>query len=462
MAFNITTKKELEKHVDFDISIITDNLKDGQFFGDEKKITPTTKIYTVTIPKGADSDLKPALRKLGVKSPFGTDKVELETDTGITLRLRKTGKTSVGRVSDAKETAKQERASLIVIEEAIQKRKTYRDNVALQKSPTFKKLAEVYPEINDTWCKSFAAQGRKMRTEFSNDRFETYVRDGGFMDWYSTHVNTRYQIKKKDSLNPADIWMINEEKVVKNRINSANNLQEHNNIMRRLYKERKLCGISLKAVTGNNARFEEINMKETLPETESYTLDSIKMKFNITPEGRLDTTDTWLYISAETKSISFQVRPNSKGFSNLKFESTQKGAGAARLGKAPLPMVKKILESYGILESDFENKWQMYPGNGQEFEEEQDDYKMMFDAIYEKRALFDPSLIQKDDFIPNVTRSFETTDVANGYITGKLMQLKFVYHLLQLTTEEQGRLLTEMAYASQKIGKIFGPFGKLY
>ena len=458
MAFNITTKKELEKHVDFDISIITDNLKDGQFFGDEKKITKQTKIYTVTIPKGADSDLKPALRKLGFKSPFSQDKVELETDTGITLRLRKTGKTSVGRVSDAKETAKQERASLLIIEEAIQKGKTYRDNIALQKSPMFKKLAEVYPEINDTWCKSFAAQGRKMRTKFSNSKFETYNRDGGFMDWYSTHVNNRYQIKKKDSLNPADIWMINEEKVVKNRINRANNLQEHNNIMRKLYKERKLCGISLKAVSGNNARFEEINMKETLPETESYTLDSIKMKFNITPEGRLDTTDTWLYISAETKSISFQVRPNSKGFNNLKFESTQKGAGAARLGKAPLPMVKKILESYGISERDFENKWQMYPGNGQEFEEEQDDYKMMFDAVHGHVE----SNIQKEDFLPNVTRSFETTDVANGYITGKLMQLKFVYHLLQLTDEEQGRLLTEMAYASQKIGKIFGPFGKLY
>ena len=102
MAFNITTKKELEKHVDFDISIITDNLKDGQFFGDEKKITPTTKIYTVTIPKGADSDLKPALKKLGIKSPFSKDTVELDTDTGITLRLRKTGKTSVGRgVPDA-------------------------------------------------------------------------------------------------------------------------------------------------------------------------------------------------------------------------------------------------------------------------------------------------------------------------------------------------------------------------
>ena len=459
MAFNITTRKELIKHVDFDIGIITDNLKDGQFFGDEKKITTQTKIYTVTIPKGADGTLKAPLRKLGIKSPFSKDTVELETDTGITLRLRKTGKTSVGRgVPDAVETAKQERASLLVIEEAIQKGKTYTNNTALQKSPMFKRIAEVYPNVDDGWCNSFAAQGRKMKQKFSNVKFDTYNRDGGFMDWYTKHVNTRYQIKKKDSLNPADIWMINEEKVVKNRINRANSLAEHNNIMRKLYKERKLCGISLKAVSGKNARFEEINMKESLPETESYLLDDITMKMGITNEGRLDTTDTIVRISAETKSISFQIRPNSKGFNNLKFESTQKGAGAARLGKAPLPMVKKLLESYGISERDFENKWQMFPGNGQEFEEEQDDYKMMFDAIHGDIT----SNIQKEDFIPNVTRSFETTDVANGYITGKLMGLKFVYHLLQLTEEEQGRLLTEMAYASQKIGKIFGPFGKLY
>ena len=52
-------------------------------------------------------------------------------------------------------------------------------------------------------------------------------------------------------------------------------------------------------------------MKETLPETESYMLDDITMKMSITPEGRLDTTDTVIKISAETKSISFQIRPNS-------------------------------------------------------------------------------------------------------------------------------------------------------
>jgi len=154
----------------------------------------------------------------------------------------------------------------------------------------------------------------------------------------------------------------------------------------------------------------------------------------------------------------FQIRQNSKGFSNLKFEPTQRGAGAARLGKVPLSMLKVLLESYGITERDFENRWQMYPGNGQEFEDEQDDYKKMFDAIHGDVE----TNIQKDDFVPNVMRSFETTDVSNGYITSKLQQLKFVYHLLSLSTDEQNILLTEMLYLGAKKGKIFGPHGKLY
>ena len=456
MAFTITKNKDLENHVDFDISFITSNLKDGEYFADDKKITPRTKNYIIKIPKTSITTIKTALRKQYKKS-WSLDSISLDTDTGVELVLKKTGKTTVGS-SDGQTTAMQERASLLIIQDGLMNKKRYSSVKDIMKKPIYQKIVEVYPDVNDFWLKGFLAQHKKMNIKFRNAKFDTFNRDGGFMDWYTKHIKSRYNINQKDTLNPADIWMLREEKQIKNRINTAHSLTEHNNIMRKLYKERKLCGISLKAVSGINARFEEVNMKESLPETESYMLDDIIMKFSITPEGRLDTTDTVIRITAESKTISFQIRPNSKGFNNLKFESTQKGAGAARLGKAPLSMVKKMLDSYGILERDFENKWQMYPGNGQEFEDEQDDYKMMFDAIHGHIK----SNIQKDDFIPNVTRSFETTDVVNGYITGKLMQLKFVYYLLQLTGKEQGRLLTEMAYASQKIGKMFGPFGKLY
>ena len=92
MAFTITKNKELEKHVDFDISFITSNLKDGEYFADDKKITPRTKNYIIKIPKTSISTIKNALRKLYKKS-WPLDSISLGTDTGVELVLKKTGKT---------------------------------------------------------------------------------------------------------------------------------------------------------------------------------------------------------------------------------------------------------------------------------------------------------------------------------------------------------------------------------
>ena len=106
MAFTITKNKELEKHVDFDISFITSNLKDGEYFADDKKITPRTKNYIIKIPKTSISTIKNALRKQYKKS-WPLDSISLGTDTGVELVLKKTGKTTVGS-SDAQSTAMQE------------------------------------------------------------------------------------------------------------------------------------------------------------------------------------------------------------------------------------------------------------------------------------------------------------------------------------------------------------------
>ena len=207
-----------------------------------------------------------------------------------------------------------------------------------------------------------------------------------------------------------------------------------------------------------------MNMKDELPDATAYSLEEITMKFSTNQSGELDTTDTVIKVSTGTqsmagnKSAKFQIRQNSKGFNNLKFEPTQVGAGAARLGKVPLDMLKDLLKDYGVTTRDYENKWQNYPANGQEWEEEQDDYKKLYDAVHSSVK----SNIIKDTFSDNVNKSFLTSDAENGYTTSKLMQLKFVYHLLSLSKEEQNTLLTEMLYLGMKVGKRFGPHGKLY
>ena len=58
-----------------------------------------------------------------------------------------------------------------------------------------------------------------MKTEFTGLSFDTYNRDGGFMDWVSSHIKTKYGISQKDTWN-LDIWLINKEKTVMQKLES--------------------------------------------------------------------------------------------------------------------------------------------------------------------------------------------------------------------------------------------------
>ena len=119
-------------------------------------------------------------------------------------------------------------------------------------------------------------------------------------------------------------------------------------------------------------------------------------------------------------------------------------------------MVQTLLKDYGI--RDFENKCQNYPTNGQEWEEEQDYYKKMYNAVHSSVE----SGIVKNTFVDQINKSFLTDDVEKGYTTGTLMQLRFIYLISPLSDEDKNELLTRLAYLAMKVGGAFGPHGKLY
>ena len=453
MAYNLTTIRELKKHAPFDVSIVTDTLKDGEFFADDKRVSPSTKIYVVKIPKASQTRLATALKRRGYD--FSKDKVDIPTGYNkCSIRLQKSGKTAVA--SDGKTTAMQEVASLIIIQDALQNNKRYANVKSLMKAPVFKDIVSAYPDINDTWCKGLLAQANKMRSQFSGTKFDTYNRDGGFMDYITDHVRKRYGISQKDSWNPADIWLIKNERQVRKELDATTSIRELNDVMRSMYRERRLCGISLKAVSGTSARFEEVNMSGELLDPNAYSLSAIKIKFNLNNNDQLDSTDAVISISGKVNS-KFQIRQNSKGFNNLKFEPTQVGAGAARLGKVPLDMLRTLLKDFGV--TTFNNKWQLYPQTSVDFEKEMKKYQKMFDDVYSE---IDSNIPSKKFFSANVLKSFSTNDGPFGYTTSKLMQLSFIHSVLALSKTERNKLFTQMLYLAKKEGPIFGPFGKLY
>jgi hypothetical protein len=449
--YKIVKYKDLEKHCKgFDISYMK-ALDDGEFFGEDKRITPRIKKYNIKVNKEKASKLKNNLKKLNTS--FKGDTAEIDYGK-LTIVLKKSGKKS--GASDGASTTMQELASLRIIREGIANRKRFKDVKDIATDDVYKDLLEIYPNINDVWMKGLLAQHIRMNKEFGTKKFDVYNRDGGFMDYISKHIKNRYGIAKKDSWNPADIWLIKDEAKVVREIEATKSLQQLNDVMRKQYREARCVGISLKAISGANARFEEVNLKDNFKNSDEYTLNNIRMNMKVDAKGRLSTTDTVITIKSGSFGAKFQLRQNSKGFNNLKFEPTQIGAGAARLGKVPLDMLKSLLKDYGI--KDFDNKWQNYPLSGLEYEEEGSYYVKMFKKV---KSIADTG-VSLAKFNDNMIKSFDTDDTENGYTTSKLMQLHFVYGLCSLSDKQRNDLLTEMLYLAMKKGPKFGPFGKLY
>ena len=159
-------------------------------------------------------------------------------------------KTSKG-LDEAVMTRMQEIGSAWVFkrEEPIQDNKKWSDWKDIKKDPkTFNEIKKVWKTIgkvdwndaaDDEWLESFWQQQKVLISKIGRPAFTEFSRDGGpkgskyilpgsnsgetFMDWVSKYINkpSGFNIDTKDNWNPADIWLIRNEKQHKDRIMKA-------------------------------------------------------------------------------------------------------------------------------------------------------------------------------------------------------------------------------------------------
>ena len=174
---------------------------------------------------------------------------------------------------DAIETRKQELGSAWIFRRALNDNKRYNKWEDILKDPKYPELGGpngIYPNIDVAWLKNFYKQQKTMLVEFSNAKFSEFNREGGFMDYVTELVKNKFGISKKDSWDPADIWCIKDEKkvisdierVVKN--GEIESIQELNILLRSLFKQRIVVGVSLKKISGKQAKYEEVNVEDGL------------------------------------------------------------------------------------------------------------------------------------------------------------------------------------------------------
>tara|TARA_X000001036_G_scaffold20879_1_gene17482 strand:- start:356 stop:1594 length:1239 start_codon:yes stop_codon:yes gene_type:complete len=340
-------------------------------------------------------------------------------------------------------------------------------------------------KIEENWFKTFYKQNERILKEFSNTKFTVFDRDDkdGFMMWFMKTIRSYFGISNKDSYNPADIWLIDKRQVNREVIlkelegpKGTQTIEELNQVMRKLYKDRKVVGLSLKLISGAQARYQEVNLddkffKAVENKKGEFDYKLYKVKFDLSTYGKgksggFTTQDAVLTLGINNQEVAkFQVKGNtSSRLANLKIEGTGRG-DAARLGKAPLALVTKLTAGKPY-KSKFINDAKNEPKNRKEFDKVEKEFDKMYGELVnnmKQKGIPIETNIMPKDFVNNMRVAFDgkTPWIANN----KLLQLRFLHMVSKFKKDEIHEYMTDLIFLCQKIGRSvfpFGPFGKLY
>ena len=189
----------------------------------------------------------------------------------------------------------------------------------------------------------------------------------------------------------------------------------------------------------------------------SYIAADCKMGKKKDKEGAitLSTQDTRLYVKDGGNTYNFQIKGNnSTGMSNLKYEPTASGATAARLGKATVELVERLLSDYNL---NFTKDNASYPQTAKQFMDDSTDWKGLISILQKNRVQIDAKTA--DEAYDNLAFVFGTKPhVANS----KCQQIKWLSEFLSLTPDDRDNFGTDMVFLAKKEGAAYGPFAKIY
>lgn len=428
------------------------------------------------------------------------------------VRFEKTGKLvdSTGKsISDATMTAMQELGSAWVFHRAFKRSGGFNNWQEIKNDEeTFDVLRDIWKKLGDVegpdddWVENFYAQSKAVLANIKNGQFTEFTRGSShssvtaagknytlpdmkkndtFMEYISKFVHDNYGIDKKDNWDPADIWMIRNEDKYRKAIDDTckfngpkgspsmtSQLLQLNQILRSAYKRKDIVGISLKKVSGKTAKFQAVNVSGKFLQqrevgnkfTLEYKADKATCPLGVksTKDGgaTIETQDSRLYVLDGTTTYNFQIKANtSTKKSGLKYEATQEGAAAARLGKATVSKVMDLMKYYNL---SFNTSPDSYPYSPGEFLAEKQHYTRMLNDLKSKGVTFGRGELV-DQALDTLLFLFnEEPWVANS----KLQQITWLHQVMMLPTRELNRFCTDLVFLSKKEGKEYGPFGKVY
>lgn len=480
--------------------------------------TVTIKISTARVDRVINSRTKQQLRT-NVVDYRASDHIDIKfaiQGKDQILRFGRTDKLVVNPSGGAKPsaaamTAMVELGTAWVMYRAIRGNKTWKDYLAIKDdtenykgTSTWGELVKIWTLIgrqpqgpDEEWLETMWQSNKAFLLKVSNPSFREFTRGSqhanstnyvlpsmnatSFMDWISDFVRDNYGISKKDTWNPADIWLIKNERKWKREIvanctwdgpksspSATVNLMQLNEILRKAYNQKEIIGISLKKkTTGKTMVYEAVNTNEkfftdresNLDFRKSYGYTKSQCYLDVdTTKGQFSTQDTRIYCA--NSSISFQVKANTSNDrtgSGLKYEGQDEVYTGARLGKAQVDGVIALMKAYNL---DMDSSKSSYPFTPKEFNNKRDQYKRMLTIMSNKGVeLAKTGSITVDQALDNMEYIFSTEPwVANS----KCQQITWLSKILSLKDDDRDAFVADLVFMAKKEGRNYGPFGKIY
>ena len=482
---NDTDKKALKEFLDAG--------KDGTFF---IKKTGNTEVFQwpnigskgkpKTVYIFADGDTVDNVKKAYRKEDSGkADSFKGQIGTHP-VQLVATGKTE--GIAASTITKMQELGSLEVFKAGIKRNKEFKSAQSIRDdATTMKALKKIWKDlggldtVDNEWLDNFYKQqevllgpggiGSRTVTEFDHSG------PGSFMAFITKEIKRlNIGVSGKDNWDPADIWLIRNQKEAETKIKAITrqpnpNFEEFQTTMRLLFNAHKqdknpmVFGISLKKVAkGTDAQIEFVNHELAFfKRLEGLKLKHLFSKCNLDKKNDkngnivMGSQDTRFVIGdAINNQYDFQIKGNnSTGFSNLKYEPTASGATAARLGKATVDLVvSEMKKNYNL---NFKKENSEYPMDISQLRPKKDEIIRKIKFIQSKGV----DTVERDAEKCYNNLAFTMKD-APWTTNTKLQQINWLSLIHSLPKEKLNNFCTQMLFMAKKEGTRYGPFAKIF
>ena len=170
------------------------------------------------------------------------------------------------------------------------------------------------------------------------------------------------KISKKDSWNPADIWLVKSGAAmnkVMEELQGAITISKVNVILKTAYVNRTVVGISLKKI-GKTVKYEEVNLemkggKSVNKKHPEVRYGAFELDIPFTKDNFMLKTNTLTVTNENGADIGImRMGSNQTTPGNITFEFKAVGVAAAQLGKVPMDLMLQLWQStkYGLSPSE--------------------------------------------------------------------------------------------------------------